>query len=81
MISLDRQLICQPSTSQVSGNDQFGIYQSPEGEWWIDGSWEIAYGHFQGNDRNARVEAAKQAYPTAKLHNAPQHVPGWMLVG
>lgn len=70
----------QASCAQSSGG-QLGVYQSPQGELWIDGSWQIAYGRFQKNDRNARVEAAEQAYPTAKVHSGPQHVQGWILVG
>lgn len=69
----------QPST-QMPGN-QFGIYQSPEGELWIDGSWENAYGSFQKGDRNDRVKKAELAYSTAKIHASPHRVLGWKQIG
>lgn len=62
----------QPS-SQLSG-DQFGIYQSPEGELWIDGTWEKG-------DRNDRVKAAEIAYKNARIHASPHRVKGWEQIG
>lgn len=66
--------------SQAS-TDQLGVYESRAGDFWIDGSWQKAYGRFQKNDRNARITAAQLAYPTAKIHGSPYHVQGWVLIG
>jgi hypothetical protein len=79
-----RTLYKEPSSqgvAQQGSTGQFGVYQSPDGDLWIDGSWQNAYGPYQTLDRNARVEAANKAYPNAKIHACPHIMRGWQLVG
>jgi hypothetical protein len=58
----------------------YGVYETPKSkELWIDGSWNNAYGNYQKNDRNVRVEKAQQAFPTAQIHEDPENARGWNL--
>lgn len=59
----------------------FGVYQGSDRQLWIDGSWLKDYGDYKADQRNFRVEAAKTAFPTAKLHASPHSVHSWELVG
>ena len=69
------------SVPQESFAGQLGVYQSPDSDLWIDGSWLNAYGPYQKLDRNSRVEAAQKKYPKAKIHASPHILDGWQLVG
>ncbi|KIW21984.1 uncharacterized protein PV07_12616 [Cladophialophora immunda] len=57
--------------SKANGSTSLGVYQGPDGQNWIDGSWTRSYGEYNKEDRNKRVQQAQQEYPGAKIHADP----------
>jgi hypothetical protein len=51
-----------------------------QGELWIDGDGQKAYGDFGQNQRNERIRAAHEEFPTLRIHSCP-HDMNWELVG
>ena len=56
-----------------------GVYKDLNEALWIDGGW-VAYGSYEVNDRNERVEEAQSRYPGALIHNCASKT-NWLLVG
>jgi hypothetical protein len=42
-----------------------------QGELWIDGDGQKAYGDFGQNQRNERIDVAKKRFPAIKIYGCP----------
>lgn len=81
----DWQRLWNESLSRDGGEHNvrwpFGVYRSPDGGLWIDGSWLYGYGHYGRDDWIERVRAAQMSFPLAQIHMTPYTMAGWELTG